>query len=1028
MENKMGVMSLGNIIYDKKFSIPMYQRNYKWEESDCQKLMEDLINNFNENKKKSIGLITLFEREDGLFDIIDGQQRFITLSIIGVLLGSDQLIDKINFERDIDSERKNVIKHELKLDLNLDNNEKVRFTDRDRIIRNAIAINEILKEASDKKITWDYIEKNCVMLCGNVNNNSIEEFMNLNAYKTPFSICDYVRSNLITLNTFHKEELKKEESILALTLGGHSYKTAIAKLYDEVIEILYRKSVVCKEGEYKNVFDVVSKNCFDIKLFKESRINIIFTELLREMKRNHGGYRCKAVNLNFDEWIKELVWIGYIKNLFLQLQSEMEKNNFSSAKLIDDYCKGKEKATFFSLINKDVRIEEQTSNDLARILDKNNSIDNLIFGSFKPEEIKKPNLFLEALCTAQDNQPTGHSYYSNNLKKYCLDLKMNESTVDDCIQGVGKYIISRFLDEQQRSKDSYFKIAPIMNFEDEENPKFKALNKKDDQWSKNDEWTVEELFKNNIYIPIVQRDYCMGSSISEKDGNEDFLGFIIESFKERKAVIASTIIIAIDEGNNRYIFDGQQRTYTIYQLLKYLKAEGLKEYKFIGRKDVQQEIKEPSSYIEESILNLQKSIRARCSDINHEQFISFIKNNIKFKVKVISEISDAEQFFIDINGGVPLTNYEIFKSCLISVIPNENKELFVKKLENEWLNFFYLCKNKIYEDISNEKTIDNEEELMEIRFIEFLCRWLHKKDSEKSFKTASFDTISNKSDLVHNMSYLKTIDFKKIITIMDNIIDKFKDYDKWFHIDNNNIEFYHKSFKINSAGQETIVGYSSIKSDCKIELCEKFFIERFIRSCSTIGREKYFQDNHKEAIKYYEGDLIINNILKSLANDRDFECLASYNESKLDREIHLLAGYNNWEGNRITKSFDKLTKREVPIYYVDDFFKDKCISSYCNIYKTYNKALEKNENYVNKVEQTKDAIYLFLIMPPSNYEKIRLDTGDIFKDGFLKKDDKYTNTGIVTLYDNSKRELILNQRNSYSIRLNSGEITILNKI
>ncbi|NFH70528.1 DUF262 domain-containing protein [Clostridium botulinum] len=1017
MENNIGAMSLGNIIANKGFSIPMYQRTYKWEEVDCQKLMEDLIKACDKDTKKSIGLITLFKREDGLFDIIDGQQRFITLSIISSLLRSNELIDKINFERDIESERKNVIKNLLGVNLS----ENIGFTDGDRIIRNARAINQIITKYSATKITWEYIKENCFMLCGTVNDDALEEFMNLNAYKTPFSICDYVRSNLITLNTFHKDELKKEESLLAPALGGHSYKTSIAKLYDEVIEILYRKEGACKEGEYENVFYVVSKNCFDTTLFKESRINIIFTELLKEVQEKREGYRCNALNLNFDEWIKELVWIGYIKNLLLQLQSEIAKNNFSSAKLIDDYCKGKEKASFFSLITKNVRIEEQTSNELVRILDKNSSIDNLIFGSFKPEEIKKPNLFLEALCTAQDNQATGQSYYSNSSKNDCLDLKLNESIVDDCIQGAGKYIISRFLDEQQRSKDSYFKVAPIMNFEDKENPQFKEWN------SENDEWTVEQLFENNIYIPVIQRDYCMGASISEKaDKGEDFLGFIIKSFEKEKTVIASTIIIAIDKENNRYIFDGQQRTYTIYQLLKYLKAEGLQEYKFIGRNDVPEEIKEASSYIEESILNLRQSIRTRCTDIDDEQLISFIKNNIRFKVKVISEVSAAEQFFMDINGGVPLTNYEIFKSCLISSIPDENKELFVKKLENEWLNFFYLCKNKIYQNIYHVKSTYYEEELMEIRFIEFLCRWLHKRDSENSFKTASFDLISSKSDLVHNMSYLKTVDFKKLSTIMDNMIDEFKNYDKWFYSFNNEIEFCYKSFQINSSGEKTIVGYSSLKKDCKIELSEKKFMERFIRSYSIIGRQRYFQDDNKEAIQYYEGDLIIDKLFKNLAQERNFDGLDSYKQSNLNRAIHLLAGYNNWGTIRITESFEKITERELPIYYVDYFFNNHCISSYCNIHQTYNKVLNKNKDYANTVNQTQDAIYLFLILPPSKPEKLRLDMGGIFK--CIKKDNQYTNTGIVTLCDNSTREIILNRNNSYSIRLNSGETTILNKI
>lgn len=44
---------------------------------------------------------------------------------------------------------------------------------------------------------------------------------------------------------------------------------------------------------------------------------------------------------------------------------------------------------------------------------------------------------------------------------------------------------------------------------------------------------------------------------------------------------------------------------------------------------------------------------------------------------------------MDINGGVPLQKYEIFKSYLYKRLKILNKDEFLKKMENEWLKSFY---------------------------------------------------------------------------------------------------------------------------------------------------------------------------------------------------------------------------------------------------------------------------------------------------------------------------------------------------
>lgn len=76
-------------IFSDKYLIPMYQRKYTWEEDKCHRLWDDLLE-FHDNtwkKKKSekyfLGTMTVWGMQDDVpWEVIDGQQRLITLSLL----------------------------------------------------------------------------------------------------------------------------------------------------------------------------------------------------------------------------------------------------------------------------------------------------------------------------------------------------------------------------------------------------------------------------------------------------------------------------------------------------------------------------------------------------------------------------------------------------------------------------------------------------------------------------------------------------------------------------------------------------------------------------------------------------------------------------------------------------------------------------------------------------------------------------------------------------------------------------------
>ncbi|WQS04177.1 DUF262 domain-containing protein [Helicobacter pylori] len=92
------------------FSIPVYQRNYTWEEENCEKLLQDIVSISQNKKTHFMGSITyilhLIDDEKSLrqlqeFVIIDGQQRITTIMLL--LKAIETKIQNEGIKREIDN-------------------------------------------------------------------------------------------------------------------------------------------------------------------------------------------------------------------------------------------------------------------------------------------------------------------------------------------------------------------------------------------------------------------------------------------------------------------------------------------------------------------------------------------------------------------------------------------------------------------------------------------------------------------------------------------------------------------------------------------------------------------------------------------------------------------------------------------------------------------------------------------------------------------------------------------------------------
>lgn len=103
-------------IFNDIYIVPIYQRKYSWTDKEIEQLLEDIINR-EENDKYFLGTLTVDKKEDGRYEVIDGQQRLTTLCLIMIYLnkhidGLDKNIDNMpSFEaRQIYDNALNILK------------------------------------------------------------------------------------------------------------------------------------------------------------------------------------------------------------------------------------------------------------------------------------------------------------------------------------------------------------------------------------------------------------------------------------------------------------------------------------------------------------------------------------------------------------------------------------------------------------------------------------------------------------------------------------------------------------------------------------------------------------------------------------------------------------------------------------------------------------------------------------------------------------------------------------------------------
>ncbi|WQT56391.1 DUF262 domain-containing protein [Helicobacter pylori] len=212
------------------YQIPIYQRPYQWTEENCEKLLDDLFFNYEDDRESDYfcGSLVLVKSDPNskteTYDIVDGQQRLSTFILLAkVLADLYNGLDSKHLEhlqegwKDRHTERKrlsfNTIGSNAEYDFQdaldfFDDPHHVSKNDENNYLKNAVCLKDYLRKKEIKNIN-DFIEwlysnvKFITIICPNID-KALRIFNVLNARGLPLNATDIFKGELL-------KELAKEE-------------------------------------------------------------------------------------------------------------------------------------------------------------------------------------------------------------------------------------------------------------------------------------------------------------------------------------------------------------------------------------------------------------------------------------------------------------------------------------------------------------------------------------------------------------------------------------------------------------------------------------------------------------------------------------------------------------------------------------------------------------------------------------------------------------------------------------------------
>ncbi|WRB54426.1 DUF262 domain-containing protein [Helicobacter pylori] len=228
------ILVVGNDTY---YQIPIYQRPYQWGKEQCEELLNDLFENYEDHGEDDYfcgSLVFIQSDKDNKTDIVDGQQRLSTFILLAKVLATlyserlDPIIQEYLQESWSDRHEDGEKKKRKRLDFDLvGSNAKKDFQDaldffddldaskgknsyKNSYLKNAICLKNYLeeKEIADINdfIQWLYLKVNFITITCSDTDMALRIFNVLNARGLPLHATDIFKGELLKKLTEGKEQ------------------------------------------------------------------------------------------------------------------------------------------------------------------------------------------------------------------------------------------------------------------------------------------------------------------------------------------------------------------------------------------------------------------------------------------------------------------------------------------------------------------------------------------------------------------------------------------------------------------------------------------------------------------------------------------------------------------------------------------------------------------------------------------------------------------------------------------------------
>ena len=765
MSSKISIQDFINI-YTKDISIkiPLIQRNYKWNSGNVDKegnniegkargirstahnLIWEIIDNYMNNKKPmNIGLVVLYDNNlDYNTDrmILDGQQRMITLSLIVRYL-VNKLEKKMEdewftfqFERDFEQNGQVGIRYKFMFQSGDLFSNETTSVDIKRMVDNTREIERVVTALNfnDYENLLKYIKENVFFIVRVTNTPPLDEFLNVNSNKTPFSICDFI--NIFLLKDIYEDTNIDEEE-------RNRRKEEVLFLYSEIASYLYKR----KNQENNELYKMISVGYSNIINHPEiNRMDIIFEDSyyadekgIKPRWKNNVFGKPTLIKLEQSEVLDKyekaekessyeqaMARLRYYRNVLKGIEEELytkdkndkehiNSNAFNTFYVLNQYTK----KTFFSLFSEE---------DIQNETDPNSVIKVFCLQEFCADQTRKmknrkaSNALMESVMQTEIKKEI---HYNNEIEDNDTFDEISEIFFD-CYDDYTKLVKIGKQRNAARVKEKKF----VLPGESSKNERIG-----------NERYSIKELYEctEKIIIPDIQRDFIKGCCA------EDFLEdivlkntiFIVDEYIKKNRIDIRELAIRIYQhmmGADTDLPEQEKKEYESYarEMIRNMMIALLSDKEKISLSDAANRHKTLKYLVKSASIDVsnvsnyyaKKRIeaminQARCSAERHcdelkNKFNSFVGE--AYTASCVVGFFDKSRYLFIYDGQQRLSSF----LCAVGYLKRKTKDV-PKELNNLYEKFEYSGRSEANEALEYLYRSEEDDEKILSKLLQFVC-------------------------------------------------------------------------------------------------------------------------------------------------------------------------------------------------------------------------------------------------------------------------------------------------------------------